>query len=452
MKTGRGPSARRAAASHTAALSGEASVALAALRQAGVHVVDDGLTLLSVAAALERQPPLRGRRIGVITNSGGTGVELTDLLEAQGLAVPALSPMLQSAVAGFLPPLGSAVNPIDVTTDWLRFAEMYASALSALIGSDEIDAVVPVLLQRSALIPEVAQAVVDATRRACDAGSTKPVHVCWVAPRAAEENREKLVAAGIPCHAWPAATAVNIAATFAREPCPLPKPEAMTRVPAPKLVDAEGWVGAADAFASLEQEGLPVARWAVVTDAREAAERADALGYPVVLKAERPGLVHKSDADAVRVGLCERAGVVRAFEDFRQRLGPGPALLQEQATSGVELVIGARRDPSFGPVIMAGLGGVWVEALGDVTLRLSPICEEEALGMFEDLKGRKLLAGLRGRKPVDRRGLARLVSRLSLWFCATPWLDELDLNPVIAHENDFMIVDARMRVLRSVQE
>ena len=125
LKTGRSPNARRAAASHTAALSSEGSVALAALRQAGVHVVEDGLTLLSVAAALERQPPLKGRRIGLITNSGGTGVELTDLLEAKGLMVPALSPTLQVAIAKVLPPQGSAVNPVDVTTDWSRFAQMY---------------------------------------------------------------------------------------------------------------------------------------------------------------------------------------------------------------------------------------------------------------------------------------------------------------------------------------
>ena len=194
-----------------------------------------------------------------------------------------------------------------------------------------------------------------------------------------------------------------------------------------------------------------MARWAIVLDAREAGEKADQFGYPAVLKAERAGLVHKSDADAVCVNLADRAAVVQAFEDFRQKLGPGPALLQEQAKPGVELVIGARRDKSFGPLVMTGLGGIWVEALDDVALRLAPICDEEALSMFDDLKGRKLLDGFRGRSPIDLQRLAQLISRLSLWFCAAPWLEELDLNPVIAQGHGFMIVDARMRVARSAQ-
>jgi hypothetical protein len=161
--------------------------------------------------------------------------------------------------------------------------------------------------------------------------------------------------------------------------------------------------------------------------------------------------LHKSDAGAVRVNLAGRVAVVQAFEDFRQKLGSGPALLQEQVKAGVELVIGARRDKTFGPVMMAGLGGIWIEALSDVALRLAPIGEEEALSMFDDLKGRKLLTGLRGSPPIDLQRLAQLISRLSLWFCAAPWLDELDLNPVIAQGDGFVIVDVRMRAGRSAQ-
>ena len=160
LKTGRNKTAQRAAASHTAALAGDYRITAAALRQAGVRLVEDGLSLLDVAAALASQPPLRGNRIAIITNSGGTGVELTDLLEDEGLAVPQLSQAVQAKIRNSIPAYGSAGNPVDVTTDWPRFSQMYGETLNALMASDEVDAIVPVLLQRSALMPEVTMRII----------------------------------------------------------------------------------------------------------------------------------------------------------------------------------------------------------------------------------------------------------------------------------------------------
>ena len=141
------------------------AVIYAGLRQAGVHLVEDGMALLDVAASLDRQPPLRGRNIGIITNSGGTGVELTDLAQVRKVSpFPALSPGLQATIANQLPPQGSAVNPVDVTTNRQRFAAMYEFTVEALMTSGEVDAVVPVLSQRSALMPEVSDAVIAASR------------------------------------------------------------------------------------------------------------------------------------------------------------------------------------------------------------------------------------------------------------------------------------------------
>ncbi|WP_036258214.1 acetate--CoA ligase family protein [Methylocapsa aurea] len=449
LKTGRHPDAQRAAASHTAALSGDAAVIFAALRQAGVHLVEDGLALLDVAASLDRQPPLRGRNIGIVTNSGGTGVELTDLLESKGLAVPALSPGLQAKIASQLPPQGSAVNPIDVATDWERFAAMYEFAVEALMTSEEVDAVVPVLLQRSALMPEVGDVVIAASARARERGSLKPIHVCWVAPRSADANRKKLQAAGVPCHAWPGATATILAGAVSRPLRPLARLSAREPILQPAAVDDAGWLTSAAAFSLLQQSGFPVARWMVVTDPAAAAAAAAKMQFPVVLKAERPKLAHKSDAGAVRLGLTDGAAVAEAFEDFSRRLGAGPALLQRQEGPGVELILGARRDPLFGPIVMAGLGGVWTEVLDDVALRLAPIDADEARTMLDELKGHKVLAGFRGRPPIDLIRFARLIGDLSQWFCAAAWLSELDLNPIIANGDDFTIVDARMRVVNS---
>ncbi len=445
LKTGRHPDARRAASSHTAALCSDEAVVSAALRQVGAHVVEDGKSLLDVASALDRQPALRGKRVGIITNSGGTGVELTDLLEERGLEVPALSPGLQATIASELPPHGSAINPVDVTTDWPRFANMYGCSADALMDSAEVDAVVPVLLQRSALMPEVADALIAAAERARKRGSLKPIHVCWVAPRAADPNREKLRAAGIPCHDWPIVTASVLAATLSRPWAPPTRSSNRPPVPRPDDVDDAGWVAPAAGFSLLQRAGFPLARWAAAADAAEAAVAARDLGFPIVLKAQRPGLVHKSEAGAVRLGLGNSAAVAEAFEDFHRRLGAGPVIVQAQAGPGLELALGARRDPSFGPVVMAGLGGVWIEAFEDCALRLAPIEAEEALMMVDELEGKKILCGYRGQPPISVGGFARLISDLSRWCADAAWLGELDLNPVIARGDDFTIVDVRMR-------
>ena len=277
---------------------------------------------------------MRGRNIGIITNSGGTGVELTDLLEAKGLAVPPLAPELQATIGSELPPQGSAVNPIDVTTDWSRFAVMYEASVDALMTSDEVDAIVPVLLQRSALMPEVADAIIAAHARARQRGSDKALHVCWVAPRSADANRQRLLAAGIPCHSWPAATATVLAATASKPTPSQPPLSAGGEVPYPSLVDDAGWVASAAAFSLLQQAGFTVARFALVADAAEAAAIAEEMQFPVVLKAERSGILHKSDAGAVRLGLTDGAAVAEAFEDFLRRLGAGPALVQTAGETG----------------------------------------------------------------------------------------------------------------------
>ena len=446
LKTGRSSAGQRAAASHTAALAQDFPVARAVLRQAGAILVDDGLTLFDVAAALDSQPRLAGPRVAIISNSGGTGVELADLCEAEGLTVPALSPALRDAIAQHLPPHGSAANPIDVTTAWPRFPAMYRESLRALLASDEIDAVVPVLLQRSALDEGVAQAVIDETLAAAARGTRKPVHVCWAAPPEGEPIRRKLLASGLPCHDWAARTARVLARCRQLVPDVAPAPG--DPLPAPADVPADGWLAPDQVFTLLASWGLPIAPWRVAADADAAIAAAQALGYPCVLKAIRPGLVHKTEAGAVRLGLRDVAAVVDAFASFERTLGTGAALVQAQADRGVELVLGAVRDPTFGPLVMCGLGGIWAEALADVAVRLAPISAAEALRALDELRGRKLLDGLRGAPRVDTAALSQLIATLSAAVARARWCLELDLNPTLASGSRSVIVDARMRVER----
>ena len=461
LKTGRGTAGKRAAASHTAALAQDFAVAHAVLRQAGAVLVDDGLSLFDVAAALDRQPPLRGRRVAIISNSGGTGVELADLLEAQGLEVPALSASLQQRIAAHLPAHGSAVNPVDVTTDWKRFATMYRESLRALLASDEIDAVVPVLLQRSALDEGVVAAVIEESavvRSAASAAASaevcavaKPVHVCWVAPAQGDALRRRLQDAGLPCHEWAARTARVLAhcrTTAADVPPALGDPFPFP-VANPRDVPADGWLAPDALFTLLADWGLPIAPWRLADDSDAAVAAAIALGYPAVLKAVRTALVHKTEAGAVRLGLADAAAVRSAFASLVATLGPGPVLVQAQAERGVELMLGAVRDATFGPLVVCGLGGIWTEALDDVALRLAPIAPSEASQALTELRGSPLLDGLRGAPGVDREALAALISTLSMAVARAPWCAELDLNPLIASGHRFTIVDARMRIERT---
>ncbi len=449
LKTGRGTAGKRAAASHTAALAQDFAVAQAVLRQAGAVLVDDGLSLFDVAAALDRQPPLRGRRVAIISNSGGTGVELADLLEAQGLEVPALSASLQQHIAAHLPAHGSAANPVDVTTDWKRFGTMYRESLRALLASDEIDAVVPVLLQRSALDEAVVAAVIEESAEASTAASAaaKPVHVCWVSPTQGDSMRRRLQEAGLPCHEWAARTARVLAH------CRATAPDASLAVgdplPCPRDVPADGWLAPDALYALLDAWGLPMAPWRLADDSDAAVAAAMALGYPAVLKAVRPGLVHKTEVGAVRLGLADAAAVRNAFASLAASLGPGPVLVQAQVIRGVELMLGAVRDATFGPLVVCGLGGIWTEALSDVALRLAPIAPSGALQALTELRGSPLLDGLRGAPGVDREALAALISTLSIAVARAPWCVELDLNPLIASGNRFTIVDARMRIERT---
>jgi acetyltransferase len=447
LKTGRSLAGQRAASSHTAALAQDFKVTRSILRQAGAILVDDGLTLFDVAAALDRQPPLRGRRIAIISNSGGTGVELADLCEAVGLEVPMLSPELRETIASHLPAHGSAANPIDVTTAWQHFPMMYAMSLRALLASDEVDAVVPVLLQRSALDVGVVDAVIAQSQAAIATGSGKPVHVCWVPPIEGEPMRQKLLDAGIPCHDWAARTARVL--SHCQAVVPDVPPEVGASLPSPDQVLRDGWLEPEQLFPLLASWGLPIMPWQLVANEDAAAQAALEIGFPVVLKAVRPGLIHKTDAGAVRLALDSVEEVRDAFAQFVRALGPGSALLQRQAERGVELMVGAIRDPTFGPVMVCGLGGIWTEALGDVSIRLAPISPNEAQRSLNELRGKGLLDGLRGAEPVDRQGLSELMSRVSICMARAPWCVELDLNPVISNRNGFVIVDARMRIERS---
>ena len=481
---GRTGAGQRAAVSHTAALGTDDAIRDAALRQAGVVRVRTGLQALDGARALASQPIPRGPRVAVVTNSGGTGVELTDLLADEGLTIPELSGRLQGELRALLPQYGSARNPVDMTPAWRLFTTVYPAAIDMLARSGEVDAVVPVLLQRSASA-EVASAVRDAVSRLRADGVPVPVYVCWVAPRDADRHADLLRDAGVPCFAWPERTAravgtavrcgsrigqsVPDAAAPARSGAPragAPALGARPAAPAPAgrrpperyavirrpprpvprgELPAHGLVGAVAARELLVEAGIPVIATVRCRSAETAVAAAGRVGYPVVAKVDHPELTHKSDVGGVRLGLADEVAVRDAVADLLG-LAEGAGVLLQRQHEGVELLVGGLRDPEFGPVVMAGLGGVLVETWRDVQLAVAPVDEAEAVGLLRSLRGAAIFGGLRGHPAIDLEPVARVIVRVGELIADHPQISELDLNPVLATESGCVAVDWRIQI------
>jgi acetyltransferase len=443
-KTGRTAAGARAALSHTAALAGDAALWRPVLEQAGVVVADSGLEMMDAARALDWQPVPRGRRAGIITNSGGTGVELSDLLAEQGLEVPELSDALQAELAAALPAYGSPRNPVDVTTAWAQFAELYPLAIDRLARSGEVDIVVPVLLHRAAMDLDVAAAVRDVVAGLRADGIGVPVYVCWVAPAEARPGKALLHEARVPCFEWPQRTAraAALAARYGR--LRLHSHAAATMSAPGGLPEVGPGVLAPDAAAQLASAfGVDVPEQVVCPDPDAAAAAAERLGFPVVAKLAGGRHVHKSDAGGVRLDLHDAAAVREAAASLLA-LDTGARVLVQPMVDGIEVVVGGLRDPELGPVVMVGLGGVLVEVLADIAFRLAPVTEAEAVEALESLRGFRLLAGVRGRPPAGLRALAATVVAASQLIAAVPEIAELDLNPVLAGAERAVAVDVRI--------
>ena len=455
-RTGRSTSGRRAARSHTASLAGASRVWSAAFNQAGIIETRSGLEMLDVARILEKQRPPRGDRVGIITNSGGVGVELTDLLATEGLRVPHLSEAVRHGLADFLPPHGSVHNPVDVTTAWRRFPELYGRAIHELAHSGEVDSIVAVLLQRSAALT-VTESVADTVERLREEGIHVPIVVCWIAGHDSHDAADPMRASGIPVLAWPQRTAraLGYATRYgmrSESGSPPPsdvRPGAGDRTAAGSAMTRENgsWLGADEAARLLCEHKIPLARWDLVPGAEDVIEHAAGYRRPVVLKVEHPALLHKTDADGVVLGLHtdqEMLDAARRLISLRE----GASLLIQEQETGTEVIVGGLRDAEFGPVVMVGLGGIHAETTDDVQLALAPLTRAEATAMIHHLRGSAVLRGSRI-APVNIDSIAAVITALGDLLVARSDIAEVDLNPVLARTSDCVVVDWRIRCTSS---
>ncbi len=440
LSAGGSEAGARAAASHTGALASDAAVVEAACRSAGILLVSTPKQLVDRALACLAPHRPRGRRVAIVGDGGGAGVVTADLVTSAGFELPRLSDALATRLTAIAPSI-ITVNPVDLAGSGEQDSWNFKRVTTAVLESGEVDTVIftgyfggysQMNETFSATETEVAHAIAGAAR-----ASGKPLLtqlMFWDSPPA-----RALREAGVPVYRDIEA----VVDTLAHLAC-LPDTHGLE---VPALGETAAPIGASGYFEAREllaESGLAFAaarRAASVDEARAAA--AD-LGYPVVLKAL--GLLHKSDAGGVALGLCNDGAVAAAAADMHERLTPLGYSVEAMVPTdgGVELVVGCRRDPRFGPLVLVGLGGIYAELLHDVRLALAPAGADELEALLLSLRGAGVLSGARGRAPVDVRAAAEAAAALSRVAAAHPEIAEIEINPLLVTRSAAVGLDARI--------
>jgi acyl-CoA synthetase (NDP forming) len=436
IKVGRSDAGTRASASHTASLSGSYTAYHAVFERYGVIEAEDADEAVAIAGLMLACPLPKGRRVGIITVSGGGGAWMADTLSAHGLIVPALSAESQAGLRPLMPSYGASANPVDVTAQGSNTGPAMMTVMEHLARSDEIDMLVLVTSLASETRVSLDAARVRAVAESCG----KPMTV-WSYTLPSAFGRESAAGCGLFVHSDLRNVGVSLSKLVGYAEAlqrTLPEPfEAYSGRLHPGLPAVVPEYLAKQVLAAW----LPDTREKLVASAEEAADAAQRLGFPVVLKVQSPQLPHKTEAGGVRLNLADRDAVTNAYATMLADVAlHGPeavidgVLVQKMAPKGHELVIGMVDDPTFGPIMMLGFGGTTVELFGDVVHAPAPIDEAEAIRMIRSLKSAPLLTGFRGAKPIDLAPLARLVAALSrAALTLRAQVREFELNPVIVH-------------------
>jgi acyl-CoA synthetase (NDP forming)/RimJ/RimL family protein N-acetyltransferase len=453
LKAGRTTAGVRGARSHTAAAASPDITVTALLQSAGVIKVDRFEELLDVSEILLTGRLPKGRRVALVGNSGGPLILAADACEAGGLVVPELDEPTTIQLKATLVPAAAVTNPVDLTADGT--AASLEAALEIVLDDPAIDAVIVVVTEVTALNTRDARAAIARVAERHE----KPIVACLLgAAPARVAHGVSLV--GELLSPERAAAALNHVCRYAewrRNDCSLGddvgrlanEPSVRSIVASRLASNPEGgWLELEDAAALLEACGVPVLATRAASSADEAVAVAESIGFPVVLKARSGSLVHKSDVGGVVLGLESPEAVREAYLSMSNRLGEhmGGAVLQPMTPSGVEAIVGLAVDPDFGPIVMAGLGGVMTDLLGDHAFGVPPFNPGTAESMIHSLRASALLDGYRGSPKVDRDALIAVLESIAKVAELVPELVELDLNPVVVTASGALVVDCKARL------
>ncbi len=463
IKAGRTSEGARAASSHTGALAGSDEAYNAFFAQARILRVETINELFAKAAALAYQPRPRGRRVAILTNAGGVGIMATDAAVRYGLELAKLSDKTRAELKKHLPVTAATANPVDVIGD--ADAKRYRTALELLVADENVDGLIPIwtptLMAEST---EIAGIIADVGQK-----SDKPILACVQTMMGSEQVRRQLLRDRIPHYQFPenAARAMAAMAEFSewsRRPqgevrhFEHTNPETVRAI----IARARERGGKNPAFVSepegheiLRAYGMPVPPSRLTKSADEAIGFAREIGYPVVIKIVSPQILHKTDVGGVRVGITdddslskEYAGLLEAVKLRKPDAEVWGVVVQKMVPKGTETIIGMKRDPSFGPLLMFGLGGILVEVLKDVMFRVAPVNDLSVESMVTGIKAAKILQGYRGEPPRDVPAIKEAIQRLSQLVTDFKDFDEIDINPLMVYEvgKGAAVLDARFLI------
>lgn len=446
LKSGRSPEGAKAAMSHTGALMGSDETYDALLRQAGAIRVDTMEELFDYATAFSKQPlPAAGGGLAIVSNAGGPAIISTDACSRMGIRMADIS-SIRKKIDAVIPPWGSSRNPVDIVGD--ADYERFRGVLGHVLRHPDVGSVICMCTPSGTLDYDgLARVIVEASRR----HPKKTVLASLMGLDEGTANREILAAGGVPYYTYAegAIRALRAMLTFAGWASSPPGRTARFRADRAAVRDVIAVARAEGRSSLLEEEGqrvlaayglpLPESRLA---ESRGAAVRAaKGMGYPVVMKIASPQIAHKSDAGGVRVGLESDAEVKAAYDEITasaKRYDPSAeirgVMVVKMVSGGTEVIVGSKREPGMGPVVMLGMGGIYVEVLKDVTFRIAPVTGAEASSMISGIRTGRILEGVRGRAPSDTAKLAECIQRVSQLVTNFPEISELDMNPVLVME------------------
>jgi len=458
IKSGRSPEGARAAASHTGSLAGSDMAYDAIFFQSGIQRMEGINELFNCAIAFANQPIPKGNQIAIITNAGGPGIMATDAAIRHGLTLASLSDTTRTKLKEHLPPTASLQNPVDLIGDATH--ERYEGAILDVLMDDNVQGAIVILTPQAMTdILETAEIVPRVVK-----GIDKPVLCCFMGIVDVSEGIRYLEKHGIPNYSFPEEAVRALAAmvryggllrlekrSFRRVAADR---EAAAQIIREKLKDSDRhYMPENEANEILQCYGFPVLKSRLIKDPSEIPLSAEKIGLPVAMKISSPDIVHKFDAGGVRVKIKTVEQAQKAYEEIienAKKFNPAAhingVMMEKMARGGVEIILGATRDPKFGPICMFGIGGRFVEAVKDVTFRLAPMWEISAEIMIRSIKSYQVLRGVRGLPPSDIDAIKDCLLRLSQMVSDHPEIAELDINPLLVYPEGegCVVVDSRI--------
>ncbi len=452
VKAGRTASGHKAASSHTGALANPEHIMDGFLKQCGIIRKDSLEELFDAARALSLQPLPAGKRVAVITNAGGPGILSTDAIERAGLELARFSDETIERLTAALPAEAAKGNPVDMIAS--ANEETYSAVTEIILQDRGVDAILLIIVKPpvNCTPRDIAEKLEPVMRSAA-----KTVIPVLMADRDEHAGMDVFQRLSLPVYSYPESAVAALATMWQYKELQgkmrSGKSESTTaQSGSPMLAAANGQAGIAEVFQLLQDYDIPVAPYLVSDSWDDLRSFLEQTGGNVVLKTANAQIIHKSDAGLLHLHIENETALRTAYEAIRKAVFPKlPAdvaplfLIQQQLTGNSELVLGGKRDDAFGPVVMAGFGGIFVEVLKDVVFRVAPVSPEEALDMLSDIKAQALFDGARGRDVIDRNTLAQIIHNFSRLLSEHPEILEMDINPLIwsAQRNTAIAVDAR---------